>query len=321
MKLGNIEVLDPKTLGIHEEHQFTPWLLENLNKLGDALGIDFTQDPGEREREVQLGRYILDIQATEAGTGRKVIIENQLRPSDHSHLGQLLTYATLSEGSIIVWVCHELRDEHRRVLDWLNSRLKGVGFFGVEFEVIKIDGSNPAFRFVTVVRPPEWEEIEATVSGDVQVSSYKLFFQPLIDELRTQHKFTNARIAQDQSWYSFAAGYSGLSYSAVFVATTQSFRVELYLQTKQARVNKAIYDGLEAHKDEIENNLGIKLEWDRGGNKQYARISTSTAGGIAETEGHPALRTWAVEWLLKFKKVFGNYLPDIVDEAKERLGE
>lgn len=322
MQLGTIETIDPKTLGIHEEHQFTPWLLENLDRLGTEIGIDFSTDPNDRKREVYLGRYILDIEAREDGAGgRKVIIENQLRPSDHSHLGQLLTYATLSEGSIIVWVCHQLREEHRRVLDWLNTKIQGVSFFGVEFEVIRIDGSNPAFRFITVVRPPEWEPSEAVETGDERPSPYRKFFQPLIDDLREKHRFTNARKAQEQSWYSFAAGHGGVSYSVAFGSSPKSIRVELYLQTLRADLNKAIFDGLFTRKEEIEKSLGNALNWDRGGNKQYARISISTPGAIADEKNHDILRGWATEWLIKFKKSFGEHLPGIVNEARERLEE
>jgi len=317
MQLGNIEVLNPKSLGLHEEHGFTPWLLKNLDCLGEALGIDIA--PENRCREVSVGRYIADITAEEAGTGRRIIIENQLRPSDHNHLGQLLTYAAGMEGAIIVWVCHELRDEHRRVLDWLNAQAKGVGFFGIEFEVIKIDDSKPAFRFVNVVRPAEWSDDEGDKSSG-ENGRFRPFFQALVDEMREQHRFTNARKAQDQRWCSFAAGHSGLLYSAVF-AGDKSFRVELYVTTESTNLNKAIFDFLNQRNDEITKEIGHELVWERGEGRRFCRISISMPGTIDDIESWPTLKSWGAEWLLKFRSVFGKYLPEAVAEAKTMLEE
>jgi len=44
---------------------------------------------------VAVGSFACDVVAHEVGTGHKVIIENQLEPTDHSHLGQVLTYTRL----------------------------------------------------------------------------------------------------------------------------------------------------------------------------------------------------------------------------------
>ena len=64
--------------------------------------------------------FSLDILAT-TSDDRKVIIENQLEPSDHRHLAQCLTYAAGVGASVIVWVLPRLQAEHRAALDWLNE--------------------------------------------------------------------------------------------------------------------------------------------------------------------------------------------------------
>ena len=90
-ELGNIDqVLDLRQIWPHEAHGFTPWLVEHINKLGDALGLDLVA----REQEAPVGNYSLDILAHDLGSNRPVIIENQLEVTDHVHLGQLLTYAS-----------------------------------------------------------------------------------------------------------------------------------------------------------------------------------------------------------------------------------
>jgi hypothetical protein len=60
-----------------------------------------------------------------------VIVENQLETSDHTHLGQLLTYAAGTDPMTIVWIAAAFRPEHRAALDWLNARTdEDTRFFG-----------------------------------------------------------------------------------------------------------------------------------------------------------------------------------------------
>lgn len=72
-----------------EPHHFTPWLLANAGLLSGTLGLDVELE----SREYKVGKFSLDIIGHEVATGTPVIVENQYGPTDHGHLGQILTYA------------------------------------------------------------------------------------------------------------------------------------------------------------------------------------------------------------------------------------
>lgn len=84
----------------HEAHDFTPWLLMNVDVLSDLLGMELALTVAEHP----VGGFSLDLLGRDESTGQTVIVENQLETSDHTHLGQILTYAAGTDPSTIVWI-------------------------------------------------------------------------------------------------------------------------------------------------------------------------------------------------------------------------
>ena len=89
--LSRLEPVELREVWVSESGDFTPWLAKeaNLMRLGEALGgIDLELESQER----LVGPFRADILCKDVGADRWVVIENQLECTDHSHLGQLLTY-------------------------------------------------------------------------------------------------------------------------------------------------------------------------------------------------------------------------------------
>ena len=272
------------------------------------------------EREAAVGGYSLDVLATDQTENRSVIIENQLEATNHTHLGQLLTYAAGQNANVVVWLTKEFRDEHRAALDWLNERTdKKTEFFGVVVELLKIDGSRPAPQFRTVAVPNDWrKETAATVRGEKQVVSargerYREFFQPLIDTLPETHRFTNVRKAQPQNWYSFSAGYGQrITYGANFTGQRQA-RVELYIDDGNGERNAQLLEDLQFHKEDIESALGETLDWQRLDNRRACRIALDRPGSIEDDADMLSdIQEWMIKNLLKFKQVFEPRLAELI---------
>lgn len=68
--LGKIESVSILEVWPNEAADFTPWLAEHIEKLGDALGVEL----GLRETEAPVGGFSLDILATDVNQARPVVI-------------------------------------------------------------------------------------------------------------------------------------------------------------------------------------------------------------------------------------------------------
>lgn len=140
--LGRLEKVDLRTYWKSESHDFTPWLAspQNIQLLAEAIGLELEVEAQEKG----VGPFS-DILCKDTTTNDWVLIENQLEPTDHTHLGQLLTYAAGLQATTIVWVSERFTSEHRAALDWLNEITEEkFAFFGIEVELWRIGDSVPA---------------------------------------------------------------------------------------------------------------------------------------------------------------------------------
>ena len=300
----------------HEASDFTPWLAENIDELGKALGMDLELI----EQEASVGDFSLDILAKDLGTSRSVIVENQLTQTDHDHLGKLITYAAGFDASIVIWVSDSIREEHRQAMDWLNQRTDSeTSFFGVVVEVIKIDDSKPAFNFKLVASPNEWQKNKKRQTQRTSVSTkgekYQNYFQNLIDDLRDIHRFTSAKAGQPQNWYSFSSGVSGMTYGANFSQGGKA-RAELYIDLGDHEKNKYVFDQLFNIKGEIEDSLGQEISCERLDNKRASRLALYIDGSIEESDSElEKVKNWHIEQLLKLKAALGKKIWQLSKEA------
>jgi hypothetical protein len=308
--LGKLSLVDPRDVWKHEAKDFTPWLAKNLTLLGELLGLDLELTSSE----TSVGDFSADIIARDLGGDRVVVIENQLEATNHSHLGQIITYAAGLDAGVVVWLCRDFREEHRQALDWLN-RNESTEFFGVVIEVLRINDSLPAPHLRLVASPNRWSRESKKTAQSTDPSekgtAYKAFFQKLLEELREGHRFTNAKVAQAQNWYSFTTGTWGFKYGMSF-ASTAELRAELYIDFEDEALNNAAFDKLAADKAAIEAEYGAALRWERLDGRRACRVADYVPGAITDSadllEQH---RAWAVAQLLKLKLVLGPRLATV----------
>ena len=313
MGLGKLKKLNLREMWKNEAKDFTPWLAKNIEELSEVLGMELEL----KQQEAGVGDFSLDILAIDLGTNRTVIIENQITQTDHDHLGKTITYASGFDASVVIWLAESFREEHRQALDWLNQRTDTeTEFFGVVIELLQINDSEPAVNFNPIVFPNEWRKNKRVTTSEIspKMEAYRKYFQSVIDELRDKYKFTNARKGQPQSWYSFASGYTGITYGINFALGNRA-RVELYIGLNSTETNKKIFDLILSQKDDIQKEFGENLEWERLDNKQSSRIAIYRDGSIDDNESKlMEIKDWSVEKVLRFKKVFGHRLKKLLQQ-------
>lgn len=259
--LGRLTPVPPREVWPHEAHSFTPWLLKNVDVLGDLLGMDLALEVAEHP----VGGFSLDLMGREETTGEVVIVENQLETSDHGHLGQILTYAAGTDPTTIVWVAASFRPEHRAAIDWLNARTdEHTRFFGVELGVVRIGQSEPAPSFRLVAQPNDWEKTIRAATTQAEATGkqvlYRSFWARWIDMLHAERpSWSRATRPPRESWFSTTTGTTGVSYYTSF--TKRGLSSELVFELPDAEVNLARFQALQTHRQQMEAVYGDPLDW------------------------------------------------------------
>ncbi len=307
VQLGRLEkVKDLRLVWKNEAQDFTKWLAkeENLNLLGNELDIDIDLI----NMEAKTGSFSTDILAMESNTENKIVIENQLESTDHDHLGKIITYASGHDAKTIIWIVKDVREEHRRAIDWLNEHTdEDINIFLCRIELWKIDESNLAPKFQIVSSPNNWTKTIKR-STDNKLSATKLlqlnYWTKLAERLEDLTEF-NARKPNPQHWYNLAIGSSLAHISLTVNTLKKEIRIETWISD-----NKDLYDYLESQKEVIEKELGYSLNWERLDDKKASRISISKKIDINKEENWDEAIDWHLEKAVEFYNVFSMRIKD-----------
>ena len=300
------EVKDLRTVWPHEALDFTPWLAEDINLalLANELGIEMTAD----ETESPVGDFNVDIVATEVGTGKKVIIENQLEDTNHDHLGKLITYASGKGAATIIWIVKHAREEHRAAIEWLNNHTDDeVGFFLCEIHLYRIGSSKPAIKFEIIEKPNDWTKTVKRKDSTNPREQFRLeYWQEFNKYAFADAQFSrtfNRRKPTTDHWMNLSIGSSACSVVIDLIRKYGRLIVELYISD-----DKELYQALYEKKESIEREIGCALEWRELPDKKASRILMIKPVDFDDKATWVSQFDWLMETTTKFKTVFKKYL-------------
>ena len=299
-KLGRLVKVPLREFWNNEATDFTPWLAgqENIGLLGETIGIELEVEAQEKN----VGPFRADILCKDTVTDNWVVIENQLQPTDHTHLGQLLTYAAGLDAITVVWIAESFTDEHRAALDWLNEITdEKFSFFGLEIELWQIGDSAMAPKFNVVSHPNDWKKTVSRISRNELTTVQQLYLEywtTLQELLEERNGVIKPVKPLPRYWMSFTVDRSSFRLSASASVKDGQISVSLVLRGKD-RTDR--FRLLKRDQTDIEDAVGAKLKW--GGKYQRKQSYISLYLDEADPEDR---EDWnrQHQWLCKTLEAF-----------------
>lgn len=308
MDLGQLRNVSPRQKWNNEARDFTPWVAENIALLNQALGLELEVE----NIEVAAGPYSADILAKDTGTGKYVIIENQLEKTNHDHLGKALTYASVLDASTIVWIATDFTEEHTKALDWLNDHTtEEIACYGVQVELWQIDDSKPAIKFNVISRPNQAVRQAAKAKATDELSENRKFqldfWTKFKDKLEKTKKIPSIQTPQPQYWFPVALGKSHIHLSNTCNTDVNTVGVRVYIGNK---ISDKMLPFLESKKDEIEQAIGQKLQWNPNPENRDKIIVLHHKTDFKDNKKIDEALDWLVDYTIKFRNIFSKVIKD-----------
>lgn len=283
----------------NEAQNFTPWLKENLQFIGEKLHLSFKD---EVETEVEVGKYRCDVLA-HTTDGRRVVIENQFGHANHDHFGKILTYAAGLEADVVIWIAEDFWEPHITAINWLNSKTseETLSFFAIKVGLIKIDDSKPALEVIIVKQPDEWgRQVKTSIllreKSERSIKYYE-FWQHFVSHFG---KLKN----KDPSYNHYVNIPSGIpKFSFTFMFTHGRFpAIQLWLGNDTTEKNEDNFEKLKSHQAELEL-VFPNLEWGilSGKSVNVIRITRDKEYDFSDIS-----REEVMEWFSKTMQKFEN---------------
>jgi hypothetical protein len=303
---------------VSESATFTPWLAQpdNLSILSETLEMDLALVGTESS----VGSFRADIVCRDAASDNAddhlVLVENQLERTDHTHLGQLLTYAAGLQTVTIVWIAGQFSEPHRAALDWLNEITdERFRFFGLEVELWQIGDSALAPKFNIVSKPNSWSKAvsqERANRGSTELSSTRqaqlAFWGELSARLNGSGSALKGRTPRAQHWYSLAIGRSGYNLNALFVVQKRKIGVEMYFSGQSAHQS---FEFVQQDQADLETILG-PLDWIKAA-KEARIVQYREARDILDENSWPDALDWITNRLEAFDNAFRERVRKLPD--------
>ena len=311
VQVGRLKRVRLRDVWEHEAKDFTPWLVANPDVLGEVLGleIEFTQS------EQQVGPYAVDIIGKDHTHNSVLIVENQLEKTNHTHLGQLITYAANTDAVTVVWIAKEFTDEHRQAIDYLNELAGDSGaarFFAVQVSAIQINDSAPAPLLEVVAQPNEMHismsnAVRDAVEPSGRAASYRELWRKYFEAVKkNEPDLTKYSTPQGANWQNVNDAKGGWASLVLVIDKEKIPRVEVYLRRRDDGGNLELYKYLKEQREQIEKEFGHELVWDEQEHLVSRRIMSrrDKVVDLAATNTHNEL----IEWFLQEHKKFKKYI-------------
>ena len=308
-QLGKLVKVDLRKVWEHEARDFSGWLVkdENLALLSEELGIEIEAVGTEQSS----GRFKIDILAKETNSGDYIIIENQLEPTNHDHLGKVITYAAGYDAKYIIWIVKDVLDEHQKAIEWLNEHLDdSISCFLIKIEVWQIGDSKPAPRFEVVSLKNNWvATLKKSVNSEELSANQQRqqeFWTALKQNFQSRDEKMRVPSPSPRHYLDFKMG---TTICHTYLSTNSR---QKWIRCGLWTTNQDFREYLEEREEDLKLDLGLSFNFFRG-NKSGGVVATLEVADIYDQSKFSVSFDWLYEHLKLFQNVFKKY----VDEFKQ----
>ena len=322
-RFGQLRRMEPTDVW-DDEKAFSDWLADDVESLGEAMGIEI--DSESVQREASVGALSADITCFEADGETSVIIENQVGKTNHDHLGKVITYAAGLErssknqtGAKIIWIGHKFRDEHLAALEWLNEKTDdNTIFFGIEVDCLQIDDSRLVPNFSLVAKPNDWSRNLTREARETPLTRAQALNRDFWDQARTYIANNGIRIYppdKDKQGKWLRRQIEGKTYFVVNISNPGSIQINLHFED---------HDG-EACFQHVDQNIQVALDcliggvmWERRpGTNRLVMNCLSQDFDLNDREQWPGAIMWFCENLVALDAAFKPLVVGYRNQADE----
>jgi hypothetical protein len=315
---GSFTKLDLRDYWEREDTHFTPWLAEenNISLLGDAIEMELEV----QDQESRVGPFRADILCRNTSDDTLVLIENQLEKTDHTHLGQLLTYASGLNAVTLIWIVQSFTEEHRAVLDWLNRITDDkFHFFGLEIELWSINGSDAAPKFNVVAKPNDWSKTVKEITDNVR-SKRTPWQQTILEIWAAFGTYLDANKLEQKGhwfkppkpstslWMGYGVGKSGIRLIVSFTKKDITVQIEIDNST-----HPNFFSLLQAQQKEIEEALDFKLNWEKRDNIKFDCLKAKHGMDMTHSGNWLNAFAWMTSKMIAMDATFRPIIKELSD--------
>ncbi|ETX15512.1 hypothetical protein OCH239_13720 [Roseivivax halodurans JCM 10272] len=300
IKFGRLEDLPLREAWTHEALQFTPWLAENIEHLSEAIGVQLELTG----TEVAVETFSADILARDE-EDNVVLIENQLETTDHTHLGQIMTYLAGLEAQTVIWIAPAFREPHLSAIRWLNEHTAdGFSFFAVKARVVRIGDSPLAPVFEVVEKPNDWERSltrrarQSSAPSEVG-EKRRAFWQAYLDRVPGAAEWGLRPLRLSSAWVPI----EGLGEEAYLSLWVGSEDCGAFMRGARGSDGQSVIEKLQPAADRLAATLGATFEGSNG-HFLWKRAGMS----YSDPAGWPDL----IDWMEHTRKSYEQAIAEIV---------
>lgn len=231
---------------------------------------------------------------------------------------------TLNKGvsQRIMLVAANFRKEVTSTVLWLSSFKLRIQCFKVTpfsrgedvfLTVDQIIPTKDAEDFMIGLAAKAQDEVEDLEAERTRHAIRREFWSKLLPMMNDRSDLFRGVSPVPRNWIGVSSGVRGISFN--FVVRRDAARVEVYIDTGNRDINKAVFDALFQRRGELEREFGGALIWERLDGKLASRIKAEQIGNVFDRDQWPNMTNYMLDAMIRLDNTFRLKLPEAVQHA------